>query len=200
MIRQFWAYLLEEDEAELFAAIEAARPGSRVAGGRFVTRGDPQLLLGATGDHDFAQPGRREVHRLIFHRDASTRLVSHPVLEGPLAGAQSIDTAFSECLHLVRPLPNRGSLEPSKLLGETHVMLGERKVRKSPEFTLWLAALHRALKAALPRSAVDFIHVGRHARAWAERGQGGLTYLYQPIGLEPVAPPTPMTTPQKKPR
>ena len=200
MIRQFWMFLRDGDEAALYAAIESASPGSRVADGRFVTHGDPQALLGpGEPELTYAQLGRREVHRLVWHQKASTRLVAHPVLEGPLAGAQSIDTRYSECLHLVRPLPNRGMLEPAKLLGETHVMIGERKVRKSPGFTLWLAAVHRALKATFPRSAVDFIHVGPAARDWAQRGEGQLTYLYQPIGLVPVAPPTVVTTPQKKP-
>jgi hypothetical protein len=200
VIRQFWIFLRDEDEAALGAAIESASPGSRISDGRFITHGDPQTLLGlGNPELTYAQLGRREVHRLFWHQKASARLVAHPVLEGPLAGAQSIDTSFSECLHLVRPLPNRGMLEPSKLLGETHVMIGERKVRKSPGFTLWLASVHRALKAAFPRSGVDFIHLGPAARAWAEQGQGQLTYLYQPIGLVPVAPPTAMTTPQKKP-
>ena len=75
---------------------------------------------------------------------------------------------------------------------------GLRLLRKSPGFFLWLSAVHKRLKATFPRSGVDFIHVGPRAQAWAKAGEGKLTYLFQPIPLEPVKAPTPMTTPQKK--
>jgi hypothetical protein len=199
MVRQFWIYLLDDDEAEFFAAVEAAKPGAFTVGGRFVRGGDPQAVLrGELAGLEFSQLSARETHRLIFHRQASQALVAHPVLEGPLQGAHSIDVARSECLHLVRPAPVRGLLEPSRLFGDTHVMQGEDKLRKSPGFFLWLSAVHKRLKATFPRSGVDFIHVGPRAHAWATSGEGKLTYLFQPIPLEPVKAPTPMTTPQKK--
>ena len=201
MVRQFWIYLLEDDEPGLFAAIESAKAGSVVAGGKFVRGGDPQAILrGELAGLRFEQLSSREDHRLVFHREASKQLVAHPVDEPPLAGASALDPSRSECLHLVRPRPVRGLLEPSRIFGETHLVRGETKLRKSPEFFLWLSAVHKKLKATFPRTGVDFIHVAPRARAWAESGDGQLTYLFQPVPLEPQAAPTPVTTPQKRSR
>lgn len=200
MVRQFWIYLLEEDEPGFLSAIEMAAPGSVVAGGKFV-RGDTQgILRGELTGLEFLQLSRREHHQLVFHREASKDLVVHQVTEGPFVGAQAIDVSRSDCLHLVRPAPVNGLLEPSRLFGETHLMRGEKKLRKSPSYSLWLSAVHRKLKASFPRTGVDFIHVGPAAKAWMESGKGRLTYLFQPIALEPSAPPTQTTTPQKRQR
>ena len=201
MVRQFWIYLLEDDEPAFFDAIESARAGGVFAGSKFVRGGDPQSILrGELAGLEFPQLSQRETHRLVFHRDASQALISHAVDEGPIEGTQAIDVSRSECLHLVRPNPVRGLLEPARLFGETHVMRGERKIRKSPNYFLWLSAVHKKLKAAFPVTGVDFIHLGPRARAWAEAGEGRLTYLFQPVPLVPQAPPTPMTTPQKRKR
>jgi hypothetical protein len=91
-------------------------------------------------------------------------------------------------------------LEPARLFGETHVMLGEKKLRKSPGYFLWLSAVHKKLKGTFPRSGVDFIHVGPRARAWVQSGEGKLTYLFQPVALEPVKSATQISTPQKRQR
>jgi hypothetical protein len=200
MVRQFWIYLLEEDEADLFAAIEAAAPGTTVAPGRFVRGERPERLLqGDQAGLTFPALSGREAERLVFHREASKSLVLHPVTEGPLQGAQSIDASFSDALLLRRPLPNRGCLEPARLMGETHVMRAERKLRKSPTYSVWVGTVLRKLRGTFPQSSVDFIYVAPKARAWAEAGQGKLTYLYQPVGVAPAGPaPTPVTTPQKR--
>jgi hypothetical protein len=200
MVRQFWIHLLDEDEADLCRAVDEASLGAVVLPGRFARGDDLQRLL--TGDlsgFEFPQVSGRQVERLIVHPRASKTLVSHPVEEGPLKGAQSIDIALSDCLHLIRPQPNGDYLEPARLIAETHSMRAEKKLRKSPSFSVWVGVVLRALRARYRHGAVDFIHLGAKAEAWADSGKGTLSYLYQPVSTSPLrAEPTLVTTPQKR--
>lgn len=200
MTRQFWLFMLEEDEALLRAEIESVQPGLLWVPGRFATSGDPQQLLAeAPAPLTTVQLSARETRRLLFHRQASRAVVDHAIADGPFAGGRTIDPSLSECLDLARPAVLRGMLEPAKLMGETHVMRGDKKVRKSPTFAVWTGAVMKRLRSAYPATAVDFIHIAPAARAWAEQG-GTLSYLFQPVALVPGsnALRTPMTTPQKR--
>ena len=200
MVRQFWIHLLEDDEPGLLRAIEDAAPGSFVVPGRFARGGDVEAALrNELSGIEFAQLSKRQVERLVFHRQASKTLVTHPVEEGPLAGARSIDASFSDCFLLTRPEAVGGFLEPSRLTAETHVMKAEKKHRKSPSFSVWVGVVLRALRARYGHGAVDFIHLGASATTWCEAGQGKLSYLYQPISPQPAnREPTVVTTPQKR--
>jgi hypothetical protein len=205
MVRQFWIYLLEEDEAELWRAIEAVSPGLSVVPGRFVRGSSAEadlhsrLLRGVFEGLEFPPLSAREVQKLAFHQQASQVVVTHPVLEGPLSGTRSIDDVRSDGLLMVRPLPNRNLLEPTRLLASTHVMRAEKKIRKTPSFTVWVGALLRSLRKSFPRSGVDYIHVGPRALAWSEAGHGQLSYLYKPVAARPdVSAQTKVTTPQKR--
>ena len=174
---------------------EAITLGIRSSGGSLTW-----TTVTAVGDLSglaFGQHSSREACRLIVHPKASQTLVLHPVLDGPLAGHQSVDVGFSDCLRWVRPVERSGWLEPSRVLAETHVMRPDGKKRKTPGFTTWAGVVFRALRQAFPKSGVDFIHVAPGAQAWVESGQGQLGYLYQPVALRP-APATVVTTPQKR--
>lgn len=198
MVRQLWIFLLPEELDGFLGELDAIDPGLRVASSRYV-RGDASLLLAEGGAAlQFPTLTSREERRVIFHAAHSKRLLSHPILEGPLAGAWSLDESRSDCLVLIAPRPSGGTLGPARLLAETHYFEREQKVRKTPSFIAWASRVLRTMRGSSARTAASFIHASDGAKRWVQEGKGTLHYLHEPVAPEPVGDRTRQRAPQQK--
>jgi hypothetical protein len=183
MIRHLWIFLAPDDEGAFLGAIEAVDPGMIVVPSRYL-RGDASTLLTQSGEGlEFPTLTGREHRRYLFHRKHSIAVRTFPVDEGPLAGASYIDETRTDCLMLVRPEPEQGQLEPSKLTGEIVRFSGGGKEKRSTSFITWVNRVMKALPNLYPTTSTDFIRVAPNATAFATSG-GELTYLRQRIALK----------------
>ena len=205
--RQLWLFLTEADVSALIACLERRNPGVRASFGRYL-RGDASELKGDPSrlERRESLPGERRLY--LFHERHSADLIVHQQPAGPFAGWSQIDEERSDCLvlhlpdALVSPAlegtpPGDGPLElrPARLQAHIVTWRGAEKARKRPQFTVWAG---QAIKALLPihtPSSVPFMRLGADALARARAGTVRLTYLYRPIGHQPLPRPSPTPAP-----
>jgi hypothetical protein len=182
--RQFLCYLTPHDEAQFLDAIEEVDPGLVVLPGKYVDTADGAALLADPDAFRFVPAVRSQRRLLLAHRRHSAALVLHPQTEGPRRGLAGIDEVRSEVLQLELPAVAHGRLSPARLAASVTAWEGYERIRKGAAFGRWVARALRALAAAYPPSAVDFVRVAPGALAFAAGG-GQLTYLEETV---PAAP------------
>jgi hypothetical protein len=190
--RQVWIFLTEADAEDLIARLSAQVPLRRL-GGRFF-RGTAEDIRARADELETTELRKGERWTHLVHPTASRELVVHDVTEGPLAGWKRLDEVRSEVLTIVRPAPDPQGLGPGRLQANTHAWFGGARLRKSPEFSLWVADALRLAEAEYPSTAFDWLHVAPGARAFVKAG-GTLHYLYKPVALAPTPGETPSTRP-----
>ena len=194
--RQIWLFLTEADVTTLLAQLERHEPGLVASEGRYL-QGDPARLLGddaASVPRRAALEGERRLY--LFHRKHSAQVVAHLQPKGPFAGWQQLDEERSDCLVLRVQAGLPGELQPARLYAHTSLWRGAEKIRKRPVFAVWANQTLRWVLSQLPKTAVEFMRVGPDALARAKEGTLKLTYLYRPIGPEPVAGAPPLQAPE----
>lgn len=183
MIRQVWVFMEEADERELLERVMSQAP-VRLLRGRYF-RGDEADLRARPEELETAQLTRREHRTHLIHADISKSLVVHRHERGPYAGWSSLDEARSEVITLIRPDREERGLAPSRIQAATHAWFGGARLRKSPEFSQWVAAFLKDLERIYPATSFDWIHIAPEALRYAEAG-GRLHYLYKDVLPHPT--------------
>jgi hypothetical protein len=187
--RQLWLFLTTADVGALCACLEERDPGVRASWGRYL-RGDEKLLLSdpAALERRESLPGERRLY--LFHQRHSQDVVAHLQPEGPFAGWAQLDEERSDCL--VLRLPDEESadgvrvLRPARLVAHVVTWRGGEKERKRTAFSSWAGRAVKALLGLHPPTAVPFMRLGQDALSQARAGALRLSYLYRPIGHEPL--------------
>lgn len=195
MIRQVWVFMEEADEQAFLAKIQAEAPISLLRGRYF--RGDEEELREAPESLETRQLSAREHRTQLIHRDISKKLVIHHHQQGPFAGWSSLDEARSEVLTLIRPQREARGLAPSRLEGNSFLWLGAARIRKSPDFSRWLASMMRLMESSFEPTSLDWMFVAPEAKKRAEAGER-LHYLYKDVNPFPSDAPTPHSHGQRK--
>jgi hypothetical protein len=198
--RQLWLFLTDADVSALIARADEREPGVRASFGRYL-RGDAGLLK--TGPDSLERreslPGERRLY--LFHEHHSTDVVVHTQPAGPFAGWAQIDEERSDCLvlHLPGSPPAAPGapleLRPARLQAHVVTWRGADKQRKRPAFSAWAGKVIKALLEIHTPAAVPFMRLGKDALARARAGSVRLTYLYRPIGHEPLPRAAPRPAP-----
>jgi hypothetical protein len=183
--RQLWMFLSDEDVAALVRRLEQRDPGVRASWGRYL-RGDPRALLDDPSalERRESLPGERRLY--LFHLRHSADVVVHLQPAGPFAGWSQLDEERSDCLILRLPDAPAGELHPARLQAHVVNWRGPEKTRKRPIFSIWASQSLKLLLLEHPPTAVKFMRIGQDALRLVREGTLKLTYLYRPIGAEPV--------------
>lgn len=178
--RQLWAFLTDQDVAELIAQIAAREPGLVWSQGRYL-RGDPRALLEDPSKLERREslPGERRIY--LLHRKHSAEIVTHLQPAGPHAGWSQIDEDRTDCMVLlVKEAPPK-ELVPSRLYAQVTFWRAADKVRKRPMFSIWAAQTLKWAAAQLPPTRAKMFRIGPDALQKAKAGELKLTYLYRRI-------------------
>lgn len=178
MIRQVWVFMEEADERALLERV-TSQGAVRLLRGRFF-RGTEDDVRSRPEQLETAQLTRREFRTHLIHSEFSKSLVVHPHESGPHAGWASLDEARSEIITIIRPEREERGLAPTRFQAATHAWFGGTRLRKSPEFTRWVAAFTKELEKTLPVTSLDWMRIAPAALQSAEAG-GRLHYLYKDV-------------------
>ncbi len=191
MERQVRIFLDADDAEGLIQALDHGQ-GLKRLNGRFF-HGDMERVRTQPEQLQAAELRPSEGWTHLIHPTFSREIVAHPVLEGPFAGWSRLDEVRSEVITLITPAADAQGLAPARLRANTHVWVGGDKIRKSAEFTQWVADAMRIVES-YPVTQYDWIRIGPSAAAWARAG-GRVHYLFRPVALDPAPGATEMYRP-----